>query len=437
MSNEDNKTTKGQQENWKSKGNGMGSIFEVEGGRYRGLFTVGRKANGTLIRKSFTGKSKNEVMKLRDNYMASIKNGTYVDESKMTSEEWFLYWLSTFRKNSVSGGTYDHYEDYLIKHVIPCIGHIKLQKLTTEMLMEMYNEMYEHGRLDGKGGLSGSTIKQIHIIVSMALRKAFLMGKISKNPALACELNFKDKVVKKKFYTIEEQKKILKALDTSRGNHLMAYTIMMTGLRRGEASALTWDDIDFDNLLINVNKSVSTHKNRNKGATNKTVREIKDPKTPSSIRTVPMTKDLARLLKDHKQKMIAANLAAGRSNKNHNFVFQTRNGLPQDGSNVTKYWNKILAKAGVDHVVLHGTRHSLVTRLAEQNIHPKVAQRNLGHKTMTTTMDIYTQVSKDMVDTARGAIANVFSLEDDTSVNNDITPNDDSIKEEITPYIAI
>lgn len=420
----------------KVKGNGEGTIYKTKKG-YRGQFTFGTKPDGSLNRKSFSGKSKNEIIKKRDDYIAKVKNGTYVDESKMTWGEWLLYWLLTFRKNSVSAGTYDHYEDYIIKHVIPFLGHIKLQNLTTEMLMTMYNEMYEHGRLDGKGGLSGSTIKQIHIIVSMALRKAFMMGKITRNPALACELNFKDKVVKKKFYTIEEQKKILKALDTSRETHLLAYTVMMTALRKGEASALTWDDIDFKNLLINVDKSVSTHKNRNKDATKKTVREVKDPKTPSSIRTVPMTKDLAKLLKDHKQKMIAANLAAGRSNKDYNFVFQTRNGLPQDGSNVTKYWNKILTKAGVDHVVLHGTRHSFVTRLAEQNIHPKVAQKSLGHKEMATTMDIYTQVSKDMVDTARDVIADVFSLEDDTSVNNDITPNDDSIKEEITPYIAI
>lgn len=239
----------------RAKDNGEGIIYKDKNG-YRGQFTVGRSADGSYIRKSFSGKTKIEVLKNKEAYMASVQNETYVDPITMNFRDWLLYCLITFSINSVSDSTYDHYEVYITKHIIPALGHIKLQKITTTLLMHMYNDTYENGRLDGKGSLSGSTIKQIHIIVNMALKKAFLMDKVSKNVASACELRFIDDVDKKMFYTIEEQEKILGALDFNKSGHLFVLTCMMTGLRKGECIPLTWDDIDFDNLLLDVNKTI-------------------------------------------------------------------------------------------------------------------------------------------------------------------------------------
>lgn len=395
----------------RSKANGEGTIYK-DGKGYRGQFVVGKKADGSYIRKSFSGKTKLEVTKKRDDYIASLHNGTYVDPSKITFGEWLLYWLITFKKESISPKNYDTLEYLIIMHIIPTLGHIKLQDLTTGMIQEMYNEKYRSGKLDGSGGLSPSTIKHLHETIRMALNKAVSIKLINSNPALECELNYAQRETKKQYYTLEEQKRIIKSTDPNVRSELLVLTGIMTGLRKGEIIALTWDDIDFENRRIHVNKAVTIYKNRDESSNKKYKLDVKDPKTYHSIRFVPITEELSTLLKKHKQKMIEENLSAGRSNKDYNIVFQTSKGTHHHQTNVTRTWNRILEKANVDHVGFHGTRHSYATRLLENNIDPKTVQSNIGHSTLDFTLKQYTHVTSIMVNSSRDKMSNIFNIDD-------------------------
>lgn len=424
---------KEKKQNTKSRGNGEGTIYQ-DGNRWRGSITNGKKPNGSPNRIYFSGKSQKEVIKKKKELEASIQKGTYVEKSNTTFEAYLKSWLRK-KKNKVSDKNFDTLEYHVYEHIIPSIGHVKIQKLTKPMIDDMYAEKYESGRLDGKGGLSPSTIKHLHETIRMSLNDAVIDGYIMKNPALNCNIKFKKITEKKKYYTAVEQLKIIGVINTDSTTELLILTDMLTGLRKGEIIALTWDDIDFENLSIHVNKSITQFKNRADDGNNY-VREIKEPKTKSSKRYVPITEELAALLKKHKQRMLQQNLKAGKSSKEYDIVFQSTNGTYLMQANVTRSWRNVLKRAEVDPISFHGIRHSYATRLAENNVHPKVTQSIMGHSTISTTLDIYSHVSNTMVDSSRDTLAELFKLnsEDLSTPDNKPSNNHDTVRDIFIPY---
>jgi len=420
-------------QNTKSRGNGEGTIYQ-DGNRWRGSITNGKKPDGSPNRIYFSGKSQKEVIRKKKELEASIQKGTYVEKTNTTFGAYLKTWLSK-KKNKVSDKNFDTLEYHVYEHIIPSIGHVKIQKLTKPMIDDMYADKYESGRLDGKGGLSPSTIKHLHETIRMSLNDAVIDGYITKNPSLNCNIKFKKNTAKKKYYTSEEQLKIIEAINTESTTELLILTDMLTGLRKGEIIALTWNDIDFENLSIHVNKSITQFKNRD-GEGNNYVREIKEPKTKSSKRHVPITEELAMLLEEHKQKMIMDNNEAGRSNDEYNIVFQSMNGTYLMQANVSRSWRNVLKRASVDPVSFHGIRHSYATRLAENNVHPKVTQSLMGHSTISTTLDIYSHVSNKMVDSSRETLANLFKLDSINLSTPAKNPTDDNdiIRDIFIPY---
>lgn len=369
--------------------------------------------------------------------MASLQNGTYVEPDKITFGEWAAKWLETYKKDHVSPKYYDSIEYHLNLHLIPSLGHIRLQNLTTDMIQNMYDEKYNSGNVKDGSGLSPRTIKHFHSTLRMILDKAVSRNLINKNPALDCDFKYPEREIKKKHLTLEESEKVIDAINPNVRSQLLVLTTLYTGLRKGEAIALKWDDVDLEDSIIHVNHSITVYRNRDSNTPNRYIVAVKEPKTVNSKRSVPITNKLTGLLKEHKQKMIEENLKAGRSNKDYNFVFQTRNGTPHRQSNVTRTWKKLLEKANVEYIKFHSTRHSYATRLAEKNLHPKVTQAVMGHSRISTTLDIYSHVSKEMIDATRSVISDVFQKDDDLPTKDKITNNSELVEESSPEYIAV
>lgn len=397
-------------QNPKARGNGEGSIYQ-DGNKWKGAITYGKKSNGAPKRKYFRADTEREIIKQMKAFNASLHNGTFVEPSNTTVGEWLKQWAELYKKDRISNKNLDSIMYHINEHIIPAIGHIKLQNLSTKMIQEMYNQKHNSGKLDGTGGLSPKTIKHLHETLRMALNKAVSEGYINKNPALECELKYKDNTEKKKFYTADEQARITEVINPENTTELLILTAMQTGLRKGEIIVLTWDDIDFDGLSIKVNKALTIYKNRDKSSSLKYVIEVKEPKTKASRRSVPISEELAGLLRKHRQKILQDNMKAGRSNNEFNLVFQSNNGTYLEQANITRTWNRVLAKAKVDRLGFHGIRHSFATRLAENNIHPKVTQVLMGHSNISTTLDIYSHVSNMLVDSSRETLASLFKLD--------------------------
>lgn len=378
----------------KKAANGNGSLRKNKNGKFELTITIGTNPNtGKSIRKSFSGKTIKEVNRRRDEYISSKISGTYIEPNRLKLGEWLSTWLNTYKKDQLSPKTFDRYESILNLHIIPSLGTIRMQQLKSEDIQNLYNSKKETGRCDASGGLSASSIRYIHIILKQALEKAKELDYINKNPAIYCVL---PKMTKSNVKALapEDMTKIINTLDKGNTYDLLILTDLLTGLRQGELLALNWSDIDFENNNINVNKSLSIIKNRDENKTTKFTQVIKDPKTESSKRIVPLPESIVPILKKHKTKMAENNLAAGRNNNNYNLVFPSSNGTPLTPSNVRRHWINVLDKVGIDHVKFHTLRHNYASILIEHEADMKSVQELLGHKDISTTMNIYVHTNE-------------------------------------------
>lgn len=156
-------------------------------------------------RKYIYGKSRKEVSEKMNELLSQLGTNTYIEPNKTTLYDWLCLWLETYCKNEVRMSSFVNYRTYVLKHIKDSIGMCELYKLTPVIIQNFYNTKFKNGRLDGKGGLSPKTIKNMHDMLHKALAQAVKLDMIAKNPADAVVLP-KRKKVEMRYFTVEEQK---------------------------------------------------------------------------------------------------------------------------------------------------------------------------------------------------------------------------------------
>jgi hypothetical protein len=147
--------------------------------------------------------------------MVEMKKGEHILPNKWTLGDWLEYWFKEHADSKVKHSTKVSYDLYIYKHINPVIGHILLKDLRSDILQRFLNEKAKNGRLDGKGGLSPKTLRNMTNLLSEALDRAVfedLMPK-SRNPCKGLSIA---KPVKKEInvFTVEEQKRLMEAAKT-------------------------------------------------------------------------------------------------------------------------------------------------------------------------------------------------------------------------------
>lgn len=328
------------------RSNGEGSVYKRKDGRWMGSMSIGRNDEGKIIRKTVYGKTKKEVILKMDNTKHELNIGSYIEPDTITIEEWIKYWLKSYKDNKVKPRTYDSYESLARINIYPDLGEIKLQKLSIQDIQEVFNKKYEEG-------LSANTIHKINIVLKSALNKAIIEGYIIKNPASFVEIAQIDKKNIKAF-TPEEQSTFE---EYSMSHRLYTSFIMNldTGLRTSEILALTWDDIDFIDGEVSINKNLVIIKDRSRETGFKTI--IQDSsKTKNSTRKIPLTKRCILLLKQLKLKQ----------QMKSNIIFCSEVGTYMSPRNYSRTFQNILKKAKMELCNLHTMRHTFATRLFEK-----------------------------------------------------------------------
>ena len=206
--------------------------------------------------------------------------------------QWLDLWLEDYAKLKVRPSTYQTYQGFIKHHVKPNIGSIPLLKLTTMALQKMYKKLLESGRVDRTEakdkpkGLSTKTVRNIHQMVSSALRFAMEQKLIRENPATRCAL---PKVERKEMKTLPMDQLNAFFDEAKRtGVFELYYIDLLTGLRRGELLGLKRDDIDFKNGILHVRRQVM----RQDGIM------VEAPlKTKNSYRSIAIPADAVEVLK--------------------------------------------------------------------------------------------------------------------------------------------
>ena len=179
---------------------------------------------------------------------------------------------------------------------------------------------------------------------------------------------------------------------------MFVFLILYCGLRRGEALALTVNDIDMDNKKIYVNKNLIFKGNDS---------EIKlSPKTDAGIRSVPIVNNLTDILTEY----IA---------DKHDCIFTMKSEKTMSKSSFRKFWERIMSKTKAyaertkkslgDAATPHIFRHTYATSLYNAGIDVKTAQYLLGHSSIQVTLDIYTHLEKENMDKTQDILNNFFS----------------------------
>lgn len=199
----------------------------------------------------------------------------------------------------------------------------------------------------------------------------------------------KVKNVHKEFTNFYSKEELQRFLQYAKSYNQKAYTffrlLAYTGLRRGEALALKWSDIDFKENVVSVKRTLT------KGLGNKVI--VQTPKTSSSYRKVAIDRNTASILKEWKQEQRKQQIVIN-INQDHVIFNLGKESIPlSDGCIVN--WNNIISKQSkLSRITIHGFRHTNASLLFEAGVSMKDVQTRLGHKSVKTTMDIYTHVSK-------------------------------------------
>lgn len=244
-----------------------------------------------------------------------------------------------------------------------------------------------------------NTIKNAHGVLNSALNQAVIWGHIRYNPASKINL---PKSCRKEMKTLTpDQAKIFMDAVVSSPHKTLFSLLLTSGMRPGEALALKWSDIDFDNNRVHIQRAI-----QRQGSS----WCLKEPKTPQSRRQIPLPVTVMKDLDEHRIQQLETILKAKPGEySNHDLVFASRTGEPLNHKKVYyNHFKPLLAQAGLPDIRLYSLRHTCATLLLIAGTNPKVVAERLGHASINLTLDTYSHVLPGIQETATATLENML-----------------------------
>lgn len=359
-------------------------------------------------RHSIYAVSLKELREKEAKVVVNAMDGIQVSSNHLTVNDWYEKWKSL--KKGLKENTFQNYQYMYNQYVSVSLGKMKLKQVKRSDVKRFYNDLHE------KTGLKVRTIESVHVVLYQVFELAVNDDVIRYNP---CEKALKElknafpEVDKKKGLTIEEESTFLRFVEANnRYNrwYPVLVTLFRTGMRIGECMALTWEDIDFEAKTIRVCKTLEYFKLVDEHTHTK---EIHTPKTVAGVRFIPMLPEVIAALEEEKALQELIGVKCNETvNGVTDFVFLNRYGKTLCRESINRTIHRIVRECNMaielkqfDGVFLpkfscHTTRHTFATRLNEAGINLKAAQSMLGHVDVSTTLNIYTDSTKSLMDQA-------------------------------------
>ena len=373
------------------RGKNEGSVFRDAQGRWRSVLTLGVNADGSQKRKTLYSQTQKEAIEKLTRAVHAQQNNMCVESSKMKLAQWLPHWLDTYAASQLRLSTRVSYDTFIQGHIIPVLGNVPLAKLSAQRVQEFYNQKLEKGRLDGKGGISPKTLRNLHNMLHKSLDQAVRLRLIPTNPCDAVGLPPRQKK-DIRFLSVEEQRRLQEAVQDERLGCAIILDLF-TGLRLGELLGLKWENLNLDAGYLRVCQTVNRLKAFDSTTSAKTQIVVGEPKTKNSKRTISLLANMVSLLKEHKTRQDIEKECSFGAYQDNGFVFCNELGQPLDPRTFADFFKRMLKKAGIANINFHGLRHTFATRALEKGIPAKTVSELLGHSSIVITMDLYTHVT--------------------------------------------
>jgi integrase len=346
------------------------NIYKRRDGRWEARYIktrtlAGKAVYGYIYRRSYL-EAKRAQAEAKANSMAGQMDPHRLRHPK-NLEAYLTAWLPLIQE-SVKKSTFANYRGLIRRHIIPDLGKVPLEQLSSELVQDYINRKLKLGRLDGTAGLSVKTAKDIIGLIKRSLKPMGIDLQI-KLPRY--------NLPKPRVLSPSEQSALINAAQCT--DDLEGFGVLLslfTGIRIGELCSLKWRDISLNEGVLRVNKTLQRLENY-EGGKSKTVIDIGTPKSESSVRNIPLPQFLLQKVMELKE--IAGDDDYILSGSRH-YV---------EPRQCQHHFKKLVREAGIPDVNFHVLRHTFATRCVELGIDIKTISEVLGHSSVNMTLNRY------------------------------------------------
>lgn len=357
------------------------NIYKRKDGRWEGRYIRSDQEGGKAKYGSVYGRSYREV-KEKLLQVSSRKGMTEIPPSNdPTVAQLFEEWMHRVKRNNKES-TYVKYHNLAVHHLLPSLGNIPLSQLTSRRIEQFTQEQMERGRLDRTGGLSRKTVKDM-----LSLLRSCLNYAKCEYPLSFQEIHIhypKESYREMRVLSQKEQMALEKTLTNRMDpSKLGVYISLYTGLRLGEICALRWDDVQLQEGVLRIRRTLQRIQDLS-GQGNKTKIILAPPKSRCSIREIPLPDFLLQTLRPFCQ----ANPQA--------YVLTQRTDKSMEPRTYQNHFQAYLKESGIHNASFHTLRHTFATRCVEAGFEIKSLSEILGHANVNITLNRYVHSSQTL-----------------------------------------
>jgi integrase len=353
------------------------NIYRRKDGRWEGRYVEARLQNGKTKYRSVYGKTY-KMVRQKLGEAERNRNSRCADVKRTYMEDLARLWSQSIRIK-VKESTYARYQLMLDTHILPCLGTIPAEELTTDKVENYLHDLLTHGRTDGKGGLSFKTVNDNLGLLKELMQFAQTSGIVSTNTIGSISL--KQEKREKEILSEEDRIRLISGMSTE--PNLIKTGILLslyTGLRIGELCALRWSEIDLSGKILYVKHTAQRIQDYSAGRSSRTKLILTSPKSKSSNRCIPLPNDIVKLLKPWE----ASSETFFLSGIEEHFIEPRR---------LQIRFKKYLKEYGIREVSFHCLRHTFSTACLRSGMDSKTLSELLGHSNVNITLNLYVHTS--------------------------------------------
>ncbi len=375
----------------------LGSVFPFTNPSGKKVFKVqiptGQYSNGYRKFTTRTAPTEAQARALQRKLYVEFQNNKLIPAREDKLEKYAIWWVRSVKANHVRTSTASDYEYKLRRWILPYLGQCKLSSIEPAVIENWMNELR-------KQGLGDRTVNSARTVLSGVLGYAHQSGILNRNPTSLVSPHRRkrgEKTQVQEPWTSEEIDHALTAVHNTKFD-LFTHLGALYGLRRGEILGLKWSDIDLENGIINIRRTLKEERTYNEAGFSKAKLATDDPKTIASARKIGIGLVVDAAIFRHRQFVLKAAEMAGNRWMESDWLIPSAIGGPWNPNNASRQFKTFCKNNEIRIIRVHDLRHTAATEGLGKGVRLEAVSQALGHSRIETTKSIYAPYVQPLVD---------------------------------------